>query len=84
MSRYQKTIAAIVGAILTSIDPLWDLSISKGEAILLITVWATALGVYTVPNNPPKGEPADPHISETGPVAPGPARDEHGRFTAPT
>lgn len=84
MSRYQKTIAAIVGAVLATIGPVWDLHVTQEEAMQLVIAWATALGVYTVPNNPPKGEPADPNISETGPVAAGPARDAHGRFISPT
>ena len=54
MTRYRKTITAVVGAVIATIPLVWDLKVDQGEAITLVTIWATAFGVYQVPNDPPE------------------------------
>jgi hypothetical protein len=66
MSRYRKFITAVVGALVASIPLLWDRVVDQAEAVTLLTVWATALGVYEIPNDTPVGVPADPDMSERG------------------
>ena len=68
MSRYRKTYAAVVAAILATIPLVWDVAISQAEAITLVTVWSGVGAVYLWPNDPPVGEPADPNMSERGPA----------------
>ena len=50
MNRYRKLVTAVVGALVVTIPLLWDLRVEEGEAVTLLTVWATAFGVYQVPN----------------------------------
>lgn len=69
MSRYRKTIAAVVTALIgwaaavVASDPA---AITAGEWIFGATAVATALGVYLAPNDAPSGVTPDPHVSERG------------------
>ena len=66
MTRYSKALTAIVGAVSTWAATYYpdDPDVQKwlGLALALVTV----LGVFSVPNTPPAGQPADPNISERG------------------
>lgn len=68
MSRYVKTVIAILGGIsawgITAVSD--GSSISPAEWFGLLGTLATGLGVYAFPNTPPDGEPSDPAISEQG------------------
>lgn len=80
MSRYAKALAAFfttaAGVVASwAVYPDW-----RQIVIGVCTIGGAVVAVYLTPNDPPKGEPADPHMSERGPVADGPARDELGRF----
>ena len=67
MTRYVKTIVAILGGVSSwGITASADNAITQVELYGLLGVIATALGVYAFPNTPPDGEPADPEISERG------------------
>lgn len=65
MSRYSKTIVALLGALAT-----WGITASEDGAYSQTELWgavlalATAAGVYAWPNTPPAGEPRDPSMSE--------------------
>lgn len=68
MSRYAKTIVAVLGAISTwGITAATEGGITAVEWFGLLGSLATVLGVYAVPNTPPAGEPSDPGISEQDP-----------------
>lgn len=68
MSRYVKTIAALLGAVGTWGTTAAQDGISQAEYFGLLVALATALGVYAFPNTNPDG-PADPNVSETdGPL----------------
>lgn len=87
MSRYAKFIIAVLGAASTAVAQ-GLVPDTVGQWLPVAIAFATALGVYAVPNTPPKGEPADPHISErdaqpTGLVAPiGPVGGAAGKKAA--
>lgn len=67
MSRYAKSIAAVIGAIATwGITAASDNSITLVEWFGLLGALATVVAVYSVPNQPPPGQPADPAMSEQG------------------
>lgn len=67
MTRYAKTIAAILGAISTwGITAGADGGYDQVEMYGLLGAIATVLAVYGVPNNPPADQPADPNVSEQG------------------
>lgn len=65
LSRYAKTVAAVVGTIAT-----WGATASADGTITQVEWWgllaalAAVVGVYGVPNRPPAGEPSDPAMSE--------------------
>lgn len=64
MSRYVKTIVAILGGVSSwGLTAALDDTISKVELFGLLGAVATALGVYAFPNTNPDG-PADPDVSE--------------------
>ncbi len=55
LSQYKKTISAIVTGLIgwaTVVTTSADAAITSGEWIMLATVLATALGVYTFTNAP--------------------------------
>lgn len=66
MQRYRKTISAVVGAILGTLPLVWDLRIELEEAMTLVFIWASAFGVYQLPNDPPPGKKAKKSVSERG------------------
>lgn len=67
MSRYRKSILALVGALLTwGTAALWDNTVELREWWSLLAAVATAFGVYQVPNDPPQGAEPDPDMSERG------------------
>lgn len=67
MSRYIKTIVAVLGGISSwGITAAADDAITQVELYGLLGILATVLGVYAFPNTPPEGEPADPLVSERG------------------
>lgn len=66
MSRYMKTIIAVLGGISAwGMTAAADNAITAVELFGLLGALATALGVYAIPNTPPKGEPRDAGTSET-------------------
>lgn len=68
MSRYFKTVAAVLGAISTwGITAAAEGGINSVEWFGLLGSLATVIGVYAVPNTPPSGKPSDPAISEQDP-----------------
>ncbi len=73
MSRYAKTLVALIPVIIVGLDNLStamsDERVTQGEWIALAVVVLTALGVYAIPNTPPAGERADPRMSEQGQVS---------------
>jgi hypothetical protein len=76
MSRYVKTIAAILGTVSTwGITAAADSGIDAVEWYGLLGALAGTLAVFSFPNTPPAGEPADPNMSEQDPP-----RDSRGRF----
>lgn len=67
MTRYIKTISAVLGGVSTwGITAAADNAITNVELFGLLGVLSTALAVYAFPNTPPEGEPSDPGISEQG------------------
>lgn len=65
MSRYVKTIAAVLGGVATwGITAASNGAIDLAEWFGLLGALGTALGVYAFPNTNPDG-PADPNVSET-------------------
>lgn len=67
MSRYAKAIAALLGAIATwGVTAASDSRYDQAELWGLLGVIATAALAFQVPNDPPVGEAADPHMSERG------------------
>lgn len=48
---YRKTVAACVGAVLVTIPLVWDMKVTQEEAMALVVAWATAFGVYQIPND---------------------------------
>lgn len=69
MSRYAKAIVAFFTTLSGAIAGVYaDGNAEMPEVLIgLCTVIAASFGVYATPNNPPRGEPADPAMSETGP-----------------
>ena len=63
MTRYAKFIVAVLGAASTAVAQ-GLVPDTVGQWLPVVIGFATALGVYAMPNTPPKGEPADPNISE--------------------
>ena len=65
MSRYTKTIVALLGALAT-----WGITAAEDGVYTQVEWWGallalvTAAGVYAFPNTPPTGEAPDPAISE--------------------
>ena len=65
MSRYMKTIAAILGTVST-----WGITAGSSEGISgvelygLLGALSGAFAVYGIPNTPPAGQAADPNMSE--------------------
>lgn len=68
MTRYAKTVAAVIGALATAAT-LGLLPEDVAAWLPVVIAFATAIGVYAVPNTPPAGQPADPNVSEVGPGA---------------
>ena len=52
MTRYRKCIAALVGATAITL-PLISGGVTAAEWATILTAYATALGIYAVPNAPP-------------------------------
>ena len=68
MSRYLKTIAAMLGAISTwGITAAAEGGINSVEWFGLLGSLGTVIAVYAVPNTPPAGQPSDPAMSEQDP-----------------
>lgn len=70
MTRYSKAIFAAIAALATwgvtaAADGVYD----QIELWSLLGVLASAVGVYVLPNTPPRAEPRDPQVSETAPPA---------------
>jgi len=68
LSRYRKTIAAVVVAGIgwaTAVVASDPAAITASEWIMGATALAAAVGVYVTPNDPPHGV-ADPDVSERG------------------
>lgn len=63
MSRYTKSIAALLGAVGTWGTTAAQDGITQAEWFGLLIALGTALGVWALPNTNPDG-PADPEISE--------------------
>lgn len=67
MTRYAKTIIAALTALAT-----WGVTAGADGVYDQVELWGllgaltAAAGTYFVPNDPPKGEPADPEVSERG------------------
>lgn len=66
LSPYRKTLAAVIGAVVTWGTTAQVGGFDSGEWWGLAAAIATAVGVYRAPNDPPAGEPADPDQSERG------------------
>lgn len=67
LSRYRKTIVAVIGAAVTWLVAAFaDEVVDTQEWVALAVAVATAAGVYATPNDAPEGEPADPAVSERG------------------
>lgn len=63
MTRYAKFITALIGALVVAVAE----GLVPDEAarwVPVVVAFATALGVYAVPNTPPAGQLADPNVSE--------------------
>jgi peptidoglycan/LPS O-acetylase OafA/YrhL len=64
LSRYRKAIVAVVGAAAVAVTAaLTDGSIDPSEVGGIIVAILTALGVYSIPNNPP-ANPAERWVGE--------------------
>jgi hypothetical protein len=75
-----KSIIAVLGGISAwGMTAASDNSITTVELFGLLGALATALGVYAIPNTPPKGDTRDPDKSETRALRPG----EDLGFTTP-
>src|SRR5207244_3932537 len=67
MSRYAKFIAALLGSVAT-----WGVTAGADNGYTQVELWgllgvvAAALATLSIPTDPPKGEPADPDVSERG------------------
>lgn len=69
LSRYRKTIIAVIGAAVTWLVAAFaDNTVDTQEWVALAVAVATAAGVYATPNDAPAGEPVDPNVSERGDV----------------
>lgn len=67
MSRYVKSISALLGGLATwGYTAAEDGNIALAEWFGVLGVLATALAVYQFPNTPPAGEGSDPGVSELG------------------
>lgn len=79
LSRYWKTIIAVVGltlTVLTSLEPVWGDNLPSWVPVAIAVL--TSVSVYLKANTPPAGQPADPNVSETDPtrvplITPGPS-----------
>jgi hypothetical protein len=74
ISRYAKTLVASVPFLIAALkvlsDALGDGTVSNQEWIGTAIALLGAAAVFTVPNKPPAGQPADPNVSEQDPVPP--------------
>lgn len=74
MTRYAKTIVALLGALAT-----WGITAAEDEVYSQVELWGavlavvTAAGVYLTPNRPPRGRRARADISEQGSISVGEA-----------
>lgn len=67
MSRYRKSIAALLTAVATwGATAAADGSFDAIEWSGLLGALATVVAVWGVPNDTPTGEPRDPAVSERG------------------
>lgn len=66
MTRYAKTITAIVGAVAAWAATYFPDDPSVQKWVGLAVALATAVSVFAVPNTPPKGRPRRRDVSETG------------------
>lgn len=74
MSRYAKTVVAVLIAALTVLaSAITDDVITNAEKVNIILAALGAVGVYAIPNTPPKGEPARDDMSEQGAIGVGEA-----------
>lgn len=65
MSRYRKLVIALLGASGVAVtEGLLPEDLAAWMPV--VVAFATAAGVYAVPNTPPVGQPADPNMSEQG------------------
>ena len=71
MTRYAKFAIAVLGAASTAVAQ-GLVPDTVGQWLPVAIAFATALGVYAVPNTPPKGQQADPNISERDAAEPKP------------
>jgi hypothetical protein len=71
ITRYWKGVLAAVTAVAVTVvqaiqaqsnDGTW----TKEDTIVVVLAFLGAIAVYATPNTPPKGEPADPNMSEQG------------------
>jgi hypothetical protein len=71
ISRYAKTLVASVPFLIAALkvlsDALGDGTVSNQEWIGTAIALLGAAAVFTVPNKPPAGQPADPNVSEQDP-----------------
>lgn len=68
ISRYAKTLVAAVPFLIAALkvlsDALGDGTVSNQEWIGTAIALLGAVAVFSVPNKPPAGQPADPNMSE--------------------
>lgn len=68
MSRYAKTLVALVPLVLAALkvlsDALGDGAVSSQEWVAVAVAAFTAAGVFAIPNKATEGQPADPNVSE--------------------
>jgi hypothetical protein len=70
MTRYAKAVVACLSALATwGVTAGADGSYDQVELWGLLGALAAVLITYITPNDPPAGEPADPHLSERGAVS---------------
>jgi hypothetical protein len=68
VSRYAKSVAALLGAISTwGITAAAEGGVNAVEWFGLLGSVGTVIGVYAIPNTPPGGQPSDPAMSEQDP-----------------